>query len=101
MRRKTISVGDYEAAERELLVGRARHGWHLHGLIFAIAGAVLVFLEARSGGGLWWPYAVLLGWTLGLLLHYRLLVRYADAHVREQQIRIEWRAGRSRELLHR
>jgi len=99
MKPTAISLEEYEAAERELAATHARRFWFLHASLFVVALGSFAIVEAAANGGLWWPYLVLTAWALVLLAHYRRSIRYGDAHAREQQIRIEWRAGRSRDEL--
>jgi hypothetical protein len=99
MKPTAISLEEYEAAERELAATHARLFWFLHASLFVVALGSFAFVEAAANGGLWWPYLMLAAWALVLLAHYRRSIRYGDAHAREQQIRIEWRAGRSRDEL--
>jgi hypothetical protein len=99
MPRTTISLQDYEAAERELELRHARRLWIWHAAVFGVATAVFVLVELIAGGTIWWPYVLLIGWACALFAHYRWAVRYGEAHIREEQVRIEWRAGRSKETL--
>lgn len=97
--RTKISVDAYEQAERELLLARARRAWHLHAVALGTAVAALILIELRAGGAPWLFYLVLSLWALGLAVYYRGWVRHGDERIREQQFRIEWRAGRSSERL--
>jgi hypothetical protein len=99
MKPTAISLEEYEAAERELAGRRARRFWFLHAFLFVVVGGTLALVEAAANGGLWWPYVLLASWALVLFTHYRWSIRYGDAHAWEQQIRVEWRAGHSREEL--
>lgn len=99
MPRTTISLQDYEVAERELALRRAKQLWIRHAVVFGIAVAVFALIELAAGGTIWWPYVLLIGWAGVLFAHYRRAIRYGEAHVREEQVRIEWRAGRSKEEL--
>jgi hypothetical protein len=99
MKPAEISLEEYEAAERELAERHARRLWFVHASLFVVAVGALALFEARANGGLWWPYVLIAAWALVLFAHYRWSIRYGDAHAREQQIRIEWRAGRSKEEL--
>lgn len=99
MTTSSISLEDYEAAERELLLMRARKIWRGHAVVFVVVAATFAYLEKGTGGDIWWPYVILVAWSVALFAHYRSAVRYGDAHAREEQIRIEWRAGRSKEQL--
>jgi fatty acid desaturase len=102
MTTSTISLQDYEAAEREFLLMRAKKIWRGHAAVFVAVAATFAYLEKAAGGGIWWPYVIVVAWSVALFVHHRSAVRYGDAHAREEQIRIEWRAGRSKEqFVHR
>lgn len=94
-----ISVEAYEAAERELLLTRARRTWRRHAVTFALALGVAVLAGVLWGGPAWFVYLALAVWAAVLGHHYRGWVRHGDERIREQQGRIEWRAGRSNEQL--
>jgi hypothetical protein len=102
MKPTPITLEEYEAAERELALRQAKHVWRVHASVFALAAATSAVIELSQSGSLWWPYVLLVGWALVLFAHYSWTIRYGEAHAREQQIRVEWRAGRAREdLAHR
>jgi hypothetical protein len=99
MNRIAISLKEYEEAERELLLRQRMHRWHRHGVVFALVGAVLLLIDVLASDP-WWPDVLLLVvWAGVLFIHYRWARDYGDVHVREQQIRAEWRAGHSKEEL--
>ena len=99
MNRVQISLQDFEEAERQLLLTQRMHRWRVHAVIYAVVGTLLVLLNVRSGGS-WLPDGLVLGVWAGFLFgHYRWAREYGDVHVREQQIRAEWNAGRSKEGL--
>ena len=99
MKPTAISLEEYEAAERELAGRRAKRFWLLHASLFGVGTAIFAIVEAGANGALWWPYLLFVAWAIVLFINYNRSVRYGDAHEREQQIRIEWRAGRSKEEL--
>ena len=99
MKPTPISLEEYEAAERELVLRRAKRFWLLHASLFGVGAAIFAIVEAGANGALWWPYVLFIAWAIALFVHYNRSVRYGDAHEREQQIRIEWRASHSEEEL--
>jgi fatty acid desaturase len=99
MRVEPISLKEYEAAERELAERRAKRFWLWNATLFAVAAAIFAIVEAGANGALWWPYVLLILWVVVLVVHRRWAIQYGDVHKREEQIRIEWRAGRSKEKL--
>jgi hypothetical protein len=96
--RAAISVSDYEAAERELYVADARRAWRRHATLFA-AAVVVVALGVPTGNVPWLAYVVVALWAVVLASHYYGWVRHGDERIREQQTRVEWRAGRENEQL--
>ena len=99
MSRTAISLQEYEAAERELTQRRAKRFWLRHASLFAVVAATFAIVEVGANGGIWWPYLLVASWALVLFAHYRWSIHNGDMHAREQQIRAEWRAARSREQL--
>jgi fatty acid desaturase len=94
-----ISVDAYEAAERDLLLARARKAWRRHAVTFAVAVGFIAFVELRWGGVSWLVYFLVGAWAVAVGVHYRGWVRHGDERIRDQQGRIEWRAGRANEYL--
>jgi hypothetical protein len=97
--RAAITLNAYETAERELLLAHARKVWHRHAAAVATVAAALVLGELVSAGAPWLAYLAVSLWALGVAVYYRGWVRHGDQRIREQQFRIEWRAGRSSEQL--
>jgi hypothetical protein len=99
MNRVRISLQEFEEAERQLLLAQRMHRWRVHAVVYTVVGTLLLLLNGRSGGS-WLPEVlVLVVWAGFLFGHYRWAREYGDVHVREQQIRAEWSAGRSKEEL--
>jgi 4-hydroxybenzoate polyprenyltransferase len=94
-----ITLDAYETAERELRLAHARKVLHRNAIALATVVALLVLGEFVAGGAHWLAYLAVALWILGVAVYYRVWVRHGDRRIREQQFRIEWRAGRSNELL--
>jgi len=97
--RAVITLDAYESAERELLLAHARRVLRRHAVGLSAVVVSLVAFELLSDGAPWVIYLALSAWALGLAVYYRAWVRHGDERIREQQFRIEWRAGRSGERL--
>mgnify|MGYP001820084329 CR=1 FL=1 len=63
-------MGETRERERAREVARTRYGlrWHLPVYVLVNAGLVLVWWI--SGGGFFWPAFPILGWGIGVVLHY-------------------------------
>jgi hypothetical protein len=93
-----ITVEDYQRAERDLTLADWRRGWRIHAAVYAVVNTGLTVLNvllvvAGDAGFLWFPFP-LVGWGIGLAMHYLHGVRWAEREVRARQARIEERAGR-------
>jgi hypothetical protein len=94
-----ITLDAYESAERELVLAHARRVLHRNAIALAIVVAVLVLGELVADGAPWLAYLAVSVWALAVTVYYRGWVRHGEARLREQQYRIEWRAGRANERL--
>lgn len=94
-----VTLDAYETAERELQLAHARRVLRRNAVALGVAAVVLVLGELVADGAPWFAYLAVSLWALGVALYYRGRVRHGDARMREQQFRIEWRAGRSIERL--
>jgi 4-hydroxybenzoate polyprenyltransferase len=92
-----VTLDAYESAERELLLAHARKVLHRNAIAFATVVALLVLGELVFNGAPWFVYLAVFLWALGAAVYYRGWVRHGDRRIREQQFRVEWRAGRSNE----
>jgi predicted tellurium resistance membrane protein TerC len=97
--RAAITLNAYETAERELLLTHARRVLRRNAIALAIAAVLLVVGELVAGGAHWLAYLAVSLWARGVAAYYRGWVRHGDQRIREQQFRVEWRAGRSSEQL--
>ena len=93
----TISVQDYERAERELKREEARRGFRLHSTVYVAINLMLIAINllviaATSATMIWFVYP-LVGWGIGLTMHYIFGVRLIDAEITERQERVERRAA--------
>ena len=92
----SITLTDYEDAEREFMQTEERKGFRFHAaayllvnlLLFGINMALIYWTEANF---IWFAFP-LAGWTIGLAAHYFFGVRQMETHIAEWQQRIEARA---------
>ncbi len=93
---ETITVQDYERAERALALEWARRGFTVHEATYAIANICLILINLLVVPDYIWFYFPLLFWGLGLLMHYVFGLRQAGRVIAERQAQIErhaWQFG--------
>lgn len=88
-----VTTDQYMRAERELTLRESRRGWRVHAAIYAVVGAGLVALNvalvATTDAWFYWFPFPLVGWGIGLALHYLHGVRWAEREIRARQATVE------------
>ena len=95
-----LTTEDYLQAEFDYSVAEARRGFRIHALIYATVNAGLITLNALMWGfgGANFPWAIfpLVGWGIGLAVHYYYGFRHPEITVRGRQEKVEALARRPR-----
>lgn len=94
----SITLRDYEEAEREFMQTEERKGFRLHVIAYALVNLMLFGINMAlvywtEADFIWFAFP-LAGWTVGLAAHYFFGVRQMETHVSDWQQRIEGLAAR-------
>lgn len=88
----TISLEQYERAEREAAVSESRRGFVVHAVVTALVWVVVVTLNVVVADEFPWAIFPVAGMGIGLLAHWYFGYRRVDELVRRHQFEIERRA---------
>ena len=88
-----VTINDYKSIEREVAVREGRKGFIIHATVYTVVmtGLIilnLVLLAQTDDSFLWFPFP-LIGWGIGLTMHYLHGVRWADREMQRHQTEIE------------
>lgn len=88
-----ITLHDYLEAEFEVDVRDQKRGWKIHAAVYGVVMTGLIVLNIllislTAENFVWFPFA-LVGWGIGLTVHYLFGVRWAERLVREHQREIQ------------
>jgi hypothetical protein len=86
------AIADYQAAEREVSLREARNAIRVHATVYAVVIPVLVLVNLIAVPEFLWFEFPMLGWGLGLGLHYFLGYRRAGTEVARHQAQVEMAA---------
>ncbi len=93
-----ITVAQYEQAEVELTLKGTRKAWEIHAAVYSVVVSALVALNILlvffTDAGFWWFPFPLVGWGIGLTMHYLFGVRWAERELRGHQASVEKHAER-------
>ena len=92
-----LTVADYERAELQITTRESKRGFALHAGIYAVVMTGLIVLNLlvvtrTTADFVWFPFP-LLGWGVGLTMHYLHGVRWHERDIRNRQDKIERHAA--------
>jgi hypothetical protein len=91
----TPTLTQYQRAERQLATRQARTGFRTHATAYFLVIPMLALINILAVPEFLWFEFPMLGWGLGLLLHYRLGVRGAAEQATRHQALVASAATRS------
>ncbi len=87
-----LTAHDYEVAEQQLVLPEARRGFVVHATVYAVVNVALIVLNVvlvtTTEANFWWFPFPLVGWGIGLTMHYVFGYRTAARQVTRHQARI-------------
>ena len=89
---REITLEDYKAADRQLEREQARRGFTIHAIVYALVMTGLIILNLTVATEFPWAVFPLVGWGIGLTMHYLFGVRWVNKAITDRQARIEQRA---------
>jgi hypothetical protein len=90
----TITVAQYEQTELKMQTEAARRGFLVHAVVYALVQAALITINlVVVPDFIWFPFP-LIGWGIGLAMHYLFGFRWVDREIRRHQNLVEERASR-------
>ena len=93
---REITLADYKQADRQLEREAARRGFTIHAIVYALVMTGLIILNLTVATEFPWVVFPLVGWGIGLTLHYLFGLRWVNKAVTDRQTRIEQRATATR-----
>lgn len=84
-----MTLEEYQRAEVDMNRRAGRRGFAVHALIYVLSMIAFVTIDLiGSSGVIWFPYA-LVGWGIGLLIHYWSAVRWSGGDIERHQRAVE------------
>ena len=87
----TISLEQYERAERTAAIAEARRGVVVHAAVTVLVWAIVITLNVMVASEFPWSVFPVAGTSLGLLAHWWFGYRKVEGAVRQHQLDVERR----------
>lgn len=87
-----ITLTDYERAEAEIRAKEGRISFYVHAAIYVLVNILLLVINLVFVPQFLWFFLPLIGWGIGLTMHYLFAVRFVGRETEDWQARVERRA---------
>ena len=89
---KSLTLKRYKEAYREITRQEERSGFMVHLIVYILVNTMLVILNFVYVPTEIWFFWPLLGWGIGLVLHYIFAIKQIDAELEEKEAKAEYYA---------
>lgn len=90
------SLEEYQEAYKEVIMEQEKRGFITHLVVYIIVNALLTFINLYySPETIWFIYPVI-GWGIGLVMHYLFGVRWKESEIEQRESMAEQRAKKKR-----
>jgi hypothetical protein len=87
-----ITLQDYERAEAEIRAIEGRRGFYIHAAIYILVNILLIVINLMFVPGFLWFFFPLVGWGIGLTMHFLFGVHWVRSETENWQSKVEHRA---------
>jgi ABC-type protease/lipase transport system fused ATPase/permease subunit len=88
-----ISLDEYKRAYREIREEEEKRGFLAHSVVYVLANAMLIAINFIYSPEVIWFFYPLIGWGIGISMHYLFGVRWLEKALKEREAKAEYRAG--------
>ena len=93
-----ISLEEYKKAYREIVVEEGKRGFSVHLVVYVLVNAMLIAINLIYSPEAIWFFYPLIGWGIGISMHYLFAVRWIEKWLREREAKAEYRAREKKKL---
>ena len=87
-----ITLQDYERAEAEIRAIEGSRGFYVHAAVYVLVNILLIVINLMFVSGFLWFFFPLVGWGIGLTMHFLFGVLWVRSETENWQSKVEHRA---------
>ena len=84
-----MTLERHQNAYRDMIIRRERKAFTIHTIAYTIGNSILIAINLIFVSQFLWFAFPLVGWSIGLMIHYYFGVKTAARHIRRDEIRAE------------
>jgi hypothetical protein len=86
-----ISLEEYKKAYREIVMEEAKRSFSVHLVVYVLVNAMLIAVNFIYSPKVIWFFYPLIGWGIGISMHYLFGVRWVEKELKETEAKAEYR----------
>jgi hypothetical protein len=90
-----ISLEEYKKAYREIMAEEGKRDFLIHLVAYVLINAMLIAINFIYSPDVIWFFYPLLGWGIGIIIHYLDAVRWIERALKKKEAEAEYRARKS------
>ena len=87
-----IALEEYKKAYREMVSEEEKIGFSVHLVVYVLVNAMLIAINLLYSPEAIWFFYPLLGWGIGISMHYLFGIRWLEKKLKEREAMAEYRA---------
>lgn len=91
-----ITLEEYKTAYREMRTADEKKGFLIHLVVYVLINAMLIAINFLYSPDDIWFFYPLLGWGIGITVHYLRAVRWVESELNKKEAEAEYRARESK-----
>ena len=91
-----ISLEEYKKAYREIRAEKEKRGFLTHLVVYILVNLMLIVINFVYSREVIWFFYPLIGWGIGISVHYLNAVRWIEKWLKEEEAKAEYRIKESK-----
>ncbi|PIV27969.1 MAG: hypothetical protein COS36_03825 [Candidatus Altarchaeum sp. CG03_land_8_20_14_0_80_32_618] len=87
-----IALEEYKKAYREIVPEEEKRGFSVHLVVYVLVNIMLIAINLIYSPKAIWFFYPLIGWGIGISMHYLFGVRWIEKGIKEREAKAEYRA---------
>ena len=95
-----VSLEEYKKANREVVSEEEKRDFLVHLVVYVLVNAMLIAINFIYSPEAIWFFYPLIGWGIGISIHYLSGVRWIQKELEEKEAKAEYKAREAKGLNH-
>lgn len=96
--KEKIPLEEYKKAYREIVKEEERRMFFIHLVVYIAINIMLIIINFIYSPGIIWFFYPLIGWGIGIVIHYLNSIRWIERRLEEREAKAEYRVRKTEKM---